>query len=298
VKALDIAAGPASRPASALAAGTGTMAVRIGLGLSIVMFFALFGPALSGLVRDWAQIEDYRHGFLLLPVAGYLAWQGWKGSDQQPNPVLGAVVIVVAVVLFWMSSIAAEFFTLRSSGLLAACGLVVYFYGMPQLRAWWLPVALLAFTIPLPAVVLNSMTLPLQLLASDVAVGLLQFRHVPATVAGNIIQLPGHELFVAEACSGLRSLSALFGMTLLIGGTGLSRAWSRIALLLVAIPCALAANALRVFATGYIVYYLGPDAAEGAIHESAGIIVFLVSLAAIALIMLALRAVEQPRSAT
>lgn len=298
MKSLDVTADSADRRASVLTDAAGTTAVRIGLGLSILMFFALFGPALAGLVRDWALDEDYRHGFLLLPVAAYLAWQGWKGSDQQTNPGLGAAVIAVAIVLFWMSSIAAEFFTLRSSALLAACGLVIYFYGVPQLRAWWLPVALLAFTIPLPAVVLNSMTLPLQLLASQVAVDLLQFRHVPATVAGNIIQLPGHDLFVAEACSGLRSLSALFGMTLLIGGTGLSRAWSRIALLLVAIPCALAANALRVFATGYLVYYLGPQAAEGMIHESAGIIVFLVSLAGIALVMLALRAVEQPRSAT
>ena len=271
---------------------------RIGLGVSVLMFFALFGPALVSLARDWALDEDYRHGFLLLPVAGYLAWQGWKGGSQRSSPGLGATVIVTAVVVFWMSSIAAEFFTLRSSALLAACGLVIYFYGVPQLRAWWLPVALVAFTIPLPAVVLNSLTLPLQLLASQVAVDLLHFRHVPATVAGNIIHLPGHDLFVAEACSGLRSLSALFGMTLLIGGTGLSRAWSRIALLLVAIPCALAANALRVFATGYLVYYLGPEAAEGVIHESAGIIVFLVSLAGIALVMLALRSVERPRSAT
>jgi len=296
VKLLTATASFAGRRPLALA--DGKTAVRLGLVLSILMFFALFGPALAGLVRDWVRVEDYRHGFLLLPVAGYLGWQGWKGSDQKPSPALGAVVIVAGVVLFWMSSIAAEFFTLRSSALLAACGLVIYFFGVPQLRAWWLPVALLAFTIPLPAVVLNSLTLPLQLLASQVAVELLQFRHVPATVAGNIIQLPGHDLFVAEACSGLRSLSALFGMTLLIGGTGLSQAWSRVALLLLAIPCALAANALRVFATGYLVYYLGPEAAEGMIHESAGIIVFLVSLAAIALVMLALRAAERPRSAT
>ncbi len=298
MKVLDVTADRAARPAPVHVDAAGTAAVRVGLGLSILMFFALYGPALASLVRDWASSDDYRHGFLLLPVAGYLAWQSWRGSDQQPSPAVGGAVIVAAVVLFWMSSIAAELFTLRSSALLAACGLVIYFYGVPQLRAWWLPVALLAFTIPLPAVVLNSLTLPLQLLASQVAVELLQFRHVPATVAGNIIQLPGHELFVAEACSGLRSLSALFGMTLLIGGTGLTRAWSRVTLLLLAIPCALLANALRVFATGYLVYYLGPEGAEGAIHESAGIIVFLVSLAGIALIMLALRTVERPRSAT
>lgn len=293
MKSLDLtAAVPGRVPGFA---DTQSTAFRVGLAVSILAFFALFGPALADLVRDWAADEDYRHGFLLLPVAGYLAWQEWKGGERHPAPARGAAVIVAAVVLFGMSSIAAEFFTLRASALMAACGLVVYFFGPAQLRAWWLPVALLAFTIPLPAVILNSLTLPLQLLASQVAVDLLQFRHVPATVSGNIIQLPGHDLFVAEACSGLRSLSALFGMTLLIGGTGLNRPWSRVLLLVVAIPCALAANALRVFATGYLVYYFGPEAAEGAIHESAGIVVFVVSLAAIALVMLGLRAVERRR---
>ena len=296
MKSLDLTAGAPGRVGGFVDADSTT--VRVGLAVSILAFFALFGPALADLVGDWATDDDYRHGFLLLPVAGYLAWQEWKGGERRPAQARGAAVIVAAVVLFWMSSIAAEFFTLRVSALMAACGLVIYYFGPAQLRAWWLPVALLAFTIPLPAVMLNSLTLPLQLLASQVAVELLQFRHVPATVSGNIIQLPGHDLFVAEACSGLRSLSALFGMTLLIGGTGLVKPWGRILLLVVAIPCALAANALRVFATGYLVYYFGPDAAKGTIHESAGIIVFLVSLAAIALVMLVLRAAEKRRSAS
>jgi exosortase len=298
VKSLDLTVDRSGHDVSALPAPVAEGAVmRAGLALSGLMFLALFGPALLGLVQDWVREDDYRHGFLLLPVAAYLAWKSWKPNIQRRSPALGALTIVGAVLLFWMSTVAAEFFTMRFSALLALCGLVIYFLGPAQMRAWWLPVALLAFTIPLPAVVLNSLTLPLQLLASQVAVEMLQFRFVPATVAGNIIHLPGHDLFVAEACSGLRSLSALFGMTLLIGGTGLTRATSRIALLLLAIPCALAANALRVFVTGYLVYYFGPEAAEGALHESAGIIVFLVSLAAITLSMTILRHAERPRRA-
>lgn len=289
----DTGHGSRSRNAST----TEAVSVRIGLALSILAFAALFGPALIALVKDWVHYEDYRHGFLLLPVAAYLAWKEWKPSVQRPSPALGAMTLVSAILLFWMSSVAAEFFTMRVSALLAACGLVIYFLGPAQMRAWWLPAALLAFTIPLPSVVLNSLTLPLQLFASKLAVELLQFRFVPATLAGNIINLPGHDLFVAEACSGLRSLSALFGMTLLIGGTGLTRPLSRLLLLVLAIPCALAANALRVFATGYLVYYFGPQAAEGILHESAGIAVFLVSLAAIALLMVALRSAEKPRGA-
>ncbi|MFQ5747059.1 MAG: exosortase/archaeosortase family protein [Gemmatimonadota bacterium] len=256
-------------------------------------YLLLFGSTLRALlVDDWLHNGEYGHGLLLLPVAAYLAWTHHT-RRADPEPARGLLLLAVAVLLFWVSSMAAEFFTVRVSALLALSGLTVFYRGRSQLRAWWLPFALMVFTIPLPEVVLGSLTLPLQLLASRIAVAMLDFRHIPVGLAGNIIILPGHELFVAEACSGLRSLSALFGMSLLIAGTSLHRSWSRIALLAVAIPAALAANALRVFVTGYLVYYFGPDAAEGMAHASAGIIVFLVALGGVALAMLGLRKLER-----
>ncbi len=244
------------------------------------------------LLGDWARDPEYGHGLLLLPVAIYLAWRSRLSGDWAPARVAGAVILVAAVALFWLGTIAAEFFTRRSAVLLALFGIVLYYRGWPQARAWWLPFGLLLVTVPIPEVVLNTITLPLQLFASKVAVGLLQFRHVPAELAGNIIRLPGTELFVAEACSGLRSLSALVGMSLLMGGTLLKTVSGRVGLLLLAVPAALAANALRVFLTGYLVYYVGPQAAEGMVHQSAGIAVFLLALGFVAAGMGILRRLE------
>jgi exosortase len=156
-----------------------------------------------------------------------------------------------------------------------------------------LPFGLLLFTIPLPEVTLNSITLPLQLLASRIAVGLLDFRHIPVALSGNIILIPGQELFVAEACSGLRSLSALLGLTLLMAGTGLNNPLSRVVLLVLAVPAALLANALRVFATGFAAYYAGPEAAEGGIHTLTGLAVFALALALVGLAMIGLRRLER-----
>ena len=191
---------------------------------------------------------------------------------------------------------AAEYFTMRFAALGALAGLTVFYLGRRQLRAWWLPFALLVFTIPLPEVVLNSLTLPLQLLASKAALAGLHLRHVPAALAGNVILLPGgQELFVAEACSGLRSLSALFGLTLLIGGTGLATGWGRGLLMAIALPAALVANALRVFVTGFLAYYVGPGVTEGAAHEGVGIAVFLVTLGGVALLVPPLRSWEAGR---
>ena len=63
--------------------------------------------------------------------------------------------------------------------------------------------------VPLPQSLVNVVAFPLQLTAADWAVQLLYLLRIPALREGNIIHLPETQLFVAEACSGLRSLMAL-----------------------------------------------------------------------------------------
>ena len=258
-------------------------------------FLLLFQQTITDLFADWNHDPEYGHGLLLVPVAAYLAWRSRLSDDPLPSRVAGSLLLAASIVLFWLGTVAGEFFTRRVAVVLVLLGLVVYYRGWPQARARGLPFGLLLVTIPIPEVVLNSIMLPLQLLASRVAVGLLHFRHVPADLPGNIILLPGRELFVAEACSGLRSLSALIGMSVLMGGTVLTTAWARGLLLLFAMPAALAANAFRVFLTGYLVYYVGPEAAESSLHISAGIGVFLLALGLVAAAMELLRQLERPK---
>jgi len=281
---------------SAVDAGTRSLGVfRRGPAPSTVAVLAayalMFAPTGAGLLADWASSGEYGHGFLLLPVALYLAWKR-REARARGNPVVGLLVLIASVGLFLLGVLAAEFFTRRSAMLLAAAGLTLYFRGWTQLRAWWLPFGLLAFTIPLPEVVLNSVTLPLQLLASRMAVGLLELRHVPVGQAGNIIFLPGQELFVAEACSGLRSVSALLGLTLLIAGTSLRTIPGRAFLVGLAIPAAIGANVLRVFATGFGSYYIGPQVATGTAHELLGAVVFVLPLGLVGLVALGLKRIE------
>lgn len=281
------AAGAAVRRASSYRVGPALAAAAVA-----GAFALMFGPTLVDLLADWASSGEYGHGFLLLPVAVWLAWRRVE-TRPSPAPVAGLVVTAVAIGLFLLGVLAAEFFTRRAAMLLAVAGLALHFRGWRQLRAWWLPFGLLAFTIPLPEVVLNSLTLPLQLFASRVAVALLGARHVPAAQAGNIIFLPGQELFVAEACSGLRSVSALLGLALLIAGTSL-RTWPARALLVaLALPAAIASNVLRVFATGFGAYYIGPGVATGTTHTVLGAIVFVLPLGLLGLVAAGLKRVER-----
>jgi exosortase len=162
--------------------------------------------------------------------------------------------------------------------------LIVFAAGIRQLLHWWLPAALLLLSVPLPAVLLNSIALPLQLKASAMGAELLEWRHVPVALSGNVIHLPGRSLFVTEACSGLRSITALLSLGVLIGGIWLRGPWSRWLLLAAAVPVAMVLNGIRVFLTGFFVYYVNPSLGDGFMHYTQGWIMFVVAFTVLAVL--------------
>ena len=202
-------------------------------------------------------------------------------------------MLLVAVTARFASELAAEQYTMRMSMLLAIAGLVVFHLGRGQLKRWWLSFALLALTVPLPELVLGVIALPLQLEASALGAAMLDVLHVPVLLAGNIIRLPGHDLFVAEACSGLRSLTALLTLGVLLSATALEHPVSRGFLLLAALPIAIAINAVRVFVTGFAVYYISPDAGSGVLHATEGWLMFLAAFGLLGLVALLVGKLER-----
>ena len=138
--------------------------------------------------------------------------------------------------------------------------------------------------IPIPAIVFNQITFPLQLLASRMARDLLPLFGVPVLREGNVIELPAMKLEVAEACSGIRSLMSLFTLAVFYGYFLEKSISRRVVLALASIPIAIAANALRILGTGLCVQYWDPDKAMGFFHEFSGWVIFLVSLACLYLV--------------
>lgn len=242
-------------------------------------FVVLFAQPAGLLARDWWNDPEAGHGLLLAPLAVWLAWRRGRVRDARPAPVLGSALLVSAVLLRYVAGLAAELFTLRFSMVLALAGLATFWCGWRQLRRWWLPFALLTLSIPLPALVTNALALPLQFKASAMGAALLEWRHVPVRLSGNVIQLPERQLFVTEACSGLRSLTALLSLGVLTGGLWLQRVPSRVVLVLLAIPVAILLNAVRVFLTGFLVHFASPALGEGFMHLTEGWLLFLVAFA-------------------
>jgi exosortase D (VPLPA-CTERM-specific) len=254
------------------------------LALSAVTFVVLFAEPIANLMRTWWTSPDYGHGLLLVPVALILAYRQGVRPGARGQPALGIALIVAAVVLRYVAAVAAEAFFARSAVALAGAGLVTYAWGFRQLLVWWLPVSLIALALPLPEIVLSALALPLQMQASKIGAALLEWRQVPVVLTGNVLRIPGHDLFVTEACSGLRSLAALLSLGVLLGGLIAKHPLTRIAIVAISIPIAVLLNGVRVFLTGFLVLFVSPKAADGFSHMTEGWLMFVVAFGLLALV--------------
>ena len=246
-----------------------------------VLILAVYWRVLAKLVTDWWQIPDFSHGFLVPVFAGYLVWAKRKAllkARLAPN-WLGVATVALALAVLLVGVFGAELFLSRISLVLLLAGLVLCFGGWELLKELRFVLLVLLLAIPIPSIIFNEITLPLQILASKLASALLPIFGVPVLREGNVIELPAMKLEVAEACSGIRSLISLFTLAIFYGYF-LEKSFARRAVLaLASIPIAIAANGLRILGTGLCVQYWDPDKALGFFHEFSGWVMFLVSLA-------------------
>ena len=129
---------------------------------------ALYAPVLGQMAVQWWQDPDYSHGFIVPLVVGYMLYQRRYTLRQiplEPNN-LGFPVMLGAIVLLVAGTLGAELFVARFSMIFLLCGVLLFFGGWKMLRAVAFPMAFLALMIPLPALIYNQLTFPLQLLAS------------------------------------------------------------------------------------------------------------------------------------
>lgn len=281
------------RPWREVLAAPWPMARTLPIVAAALAFIWIFADPIQGLTRAWWDDPDAGHGLLLFPVSLWLAWQAGLRQDTRSNVWLGSAIMVGAVLFRALGGLAAEFFTQRFSIWVALVGVVVFLWGFRQVLHWWLPITLLALAIPLPATITNSLAVPLQFQASQLGTALIQWRDIPVQLNGNVISIPGQRLFVAEACSGLRSLTALISLGVLIGGMWLSTLPGRAMILLLAIPVAIAVNAVRIFLTAFLMYFVSPEMGSGFMHKTEGWALFVLALCLLGLLAMMVRWVER-----
>lgn len=250
--------------------------------VTTVLLLVCFAPVIWGLVDAWLNVPEAAHGLLIAPVAVWLAWRTGLVSEPQPARWTGSALVLIAVIGNLLGRVAGVSTMPRIGLWLAIVGLTFWYGGRRQVMAWWLPLLLGALTIPVPEGIIAAFTFPLQGIAAKLGAGLLATRHIPVLLAGNVIHLPGHTLFVSEACSGLRSLTALLSMAILVGALFLKYPISRVLMVALSVGLAIFVNGIRIFMTGFLVFFIDPKLGEGFMHLSEGYLLFLFSLAILA----------------
>jgi exosortase len=257
--------------------------------LSALLVLLYHGVAVK-LVTDWYELPDFSHGFLIPFFAAFLLWD--KRREFRNTPIVptwtGTILVALGLLELVVGLLGADLFLQRTSFVLLVAGIVWTLLGKAMLGRAKFVLFVLLLAIPLPTIVLNQITFPLQLLASRFASDMLRLANVPVLQDGNIIQLPAMPLEVAEACSGIRSLMSLFTVAVMYGYFLERSTWRRTLLALSSLPIAVAANVARIFGTGLCVQYWDPVKAMGFFHEFSGWLMFLVSLGCLYLVHVAM----------
>lgn len=263
----------------------------------VFLILLLYASVLKHLAAQWLTDADYGHGFFVPLFAGFILWrerERWTKTEIKPADV-GLAVMIGAIGLLILGSLGAELFTSRFSLLVLLAGMILFLAGWKMLRAVFFPLGYLMWMIPIPAVIYNQITFPLQLIASRLATSWLELVQVPVLRDGNILVMSNYSLEVVEACSGIRSLVSLMALAVAFGYLVSSRRWLRYALAALMVPIAIFTNALRIMVAGILERHFGPAAAEGFLHEFSGWAIFLVALLLMFVSYLILRRVGERR---
>lgn len=259
---------------------TGLLGVVLGVAVAW-----LYAGVARALLVEWFTNPDASYGLILGGVVAALVWRRRSLLAASPgSPLVSAAALLVVslgLALYLAGLFAADQYTTRASFVVVAAGLLWFLGGAGVLRIMAAPLFFLLLAIPIPQLVVNTITLPLQLFASRLAEMVLTLAGVPVFREGNVLELPSVTLEIVEACSGLRSAVSLVSVGALLAWSTGGSPVRRLGLIAAAIPIAVVMNGMRVAATGAASETWGVGMTVGAWHTATGWVTFVLSLAAL-----------------
>jgi exosortase len=257
-------------------------ALSIGAYTLIIGFAALALPTAIRLFQQSWSDDFGAYGPIVVAAGGWLLWRELPLFQERarPGPFWLTLLILLPSALVYVYGRAFDFLTLEAAGLYGV-GLAILHdrLGLRLMAASWFPIAYLAFVVPVPVSILTDVTAPLKEFVSNCATLLLSSVGYPVSREGVVIFVAQYQLLVEDACSGMNSLVGLSAVSLLyiylIRGTS----WIySIFLIAFVIPIAIAANVVRIIILVLMTYYLGNEVAQGFLHQTAGMVLFVTSL--------------------
>ena len=250
-----------------------------------ILLIITYLPMMIQTGRLIVSSDDMAQGFFAPIIAIYIAWSkrdvltkpANTGSFWSLSFVIAGAVIGLAATLANSTTFARFAFQFSMAGCFLCLG------GWLALKQLLFPLTLLFFTFPVPDVLYGQITQPLQLLATSLAEGAFELLGYSVYREGNILQLTHMQLSVVEACSGLRSLMALFFFCIVYAYFFETRPWRRVLIAAASIPSAIIVNVLRIVSTGVLGKY-HPEWTEGTRHEIVGWVAVTVGFVAVLLL--------------
>ncbi len=243
--------------------------------LCLTLFGILFRDNLWHFYYAWTTDDNYSHGFLVPLLSLYFASQVVRRGpvEIRSGVILGGTLLGLAL-LGRLVTIPLPIPFLGDLALLVGlAGMFTLILGTKALSRYWFVFFFLVFMVPLPIAMYSRIASPLQLLASRAASIVMNVTGVPVLCEGNRMTLPGGvQLFVAEACSGMRQMTGFLALTAAVAYLTARPGWYRTIVVLAALPVALTANVARVVLTGYIMHYVNREYASGTYHTLEGIL--------------------------
>jgi len=263
---------------------------RLAVIAAIVAITVVYASSLRTMFQIWMTDEDLAHGILVPPVILWILYRErgrLKALPAVPSR-WGWLFLALGAALQFASVRGAGIFVGSVAFVVSVVGAVLCLGGIAWTRALAFPLVLMCFMLPKLTFLYDAVTLPLQLLASRVAAGILSSAGFGVIRTGNILLVSGHLVSVEAACNGIRYLLPLGFVALVFAYLYEPRAWIRGAMLAAAVPLAIVANACRVAASA-----AWPRLATGDWHMLTGLAVFALTVSAIPAIQSVFRSVDR-----
>ncbi|HOA75809.1 MAG TPA: exosortase/archaeosortase family protein [Phycisphaerae bacterium] len=243
-----------------------------------------YWPGLGELWAAWQRSSDYSGGQLVPFVCAYLVWSDRKNLAKLPMETCwwGLVLLAVSQLIRLGGLFLSYGFTHQYSMILAFAGGVLLLFGWPiTWRLKWM-LAFLLLMIPFPRRVHTAISLPLQGFATTSAVFGLELLGFLVAREGNVLRIgEQNSVAVAEACSGLRMLTAFIIVGAALALVVRRPAWQKAVLVASTIPVAILANTIRLTVTVILFDYIDAELAEKFFHDFAGILMMPLAVAAL-----------------
>lgn len=243
----------------------------------------MYVPTLYDLFNTIWATDEQGHGPIVLALSCWLIYQKREafGKDQMspPWPGVSAALFFVCFVLYILARSQGIKSIETATAILYVVAALLLMQGPKAVRHLVFPLFFLIFLIPLPSVVVDTLTQPMKLAVSQVAAEIMYHLGYPVSRTGVILNVGPYQLLVADACAGLNTLFTLEALGLLyLNLVKYASLFRNVALAILIVPISFSANVIRVVTLSLVTYHLGDEAGQGFLHGLAGMVLFMSAL--------------------